>query len=125
MPLPTFSKTGMTTLTFSRGNSFPDLHSYEPQQIIGTSYAGTRRIVTVRAAEERFPLVFDRLPLADYTALLAWFIDPNINWAGGSFTYTDAAGVATTVRYLGGPFTFPQVAPALYSGTLLLVKEVA
>lgn len=125
MPLPTFSKTGMTTLTFSRGISFPDLREYTPQQVIGTSYAGTRRIVTIRAAEEQLPLTFERLPLADYTALVAWFVDPDINWAGGSFTYTDAAAVATTVRYLGGPFAFPQVAPGLYSGGLLLVKEVA
>jgi hypothetical protein len=125
MPLPTFSKTAMPTLTFSRDVIFPVVHDYTPQQIVGVSYAGTRRIATIRSAEETFDLVFERLPLADYTALLAWFVDPDINWSGGNFVYTDYAGVPTTVRYLGGPFSFPQVAPGLYSGRIPLVKEVA
>lgn len=125
MALPTFSKSGMTTLTFSRGNIFPSVHDYDPQQSIGVSYAGTRRVATIRSAEETFDLVFERLPSADYTALLAWFTDADINWSAESFTYTDVNGTATTVRYLGGSFQFPQVGPSLYSGRIPLVKEVA
>lgn len=125
MPLPTFSKTGVTTVTFSRGNVFPSAHDYTPAQVIGVSYAGTRRVATIRSADETFDLIFERLALADYTALLAFFTATTINWSAASFTYTDTSSVATTVRYLGGPFAFPQVAPGLYSGRIPLVKEVA
>ena len=125
MPFPTFSKSGVTTVTFSRGDVFPDVHDYEPVQVIGVSYAGTRRVATLRAPDEFFDLVFERLPLADYNALLAFFSNALVNWSASSFTYTDTASVATTVRYLGGRFSFPQVASGLYSGRIPLVKEVA
>lgn len=126
MPLPTFAKAGMTTLTFSRGNVFPSAEpAYEPVQVVGRSYAGTRRVATMRGAEQPFLLTFERLPAADYVLLLAWFLDPDINWSAGSFTFTNHAGVAASVWYAGGPFEFPQVAPGLHSGRIPLVKDVA
>jgi hypothetical protein len=125
MPLPTLSKGGVTTVTFSRGNVFPSVHDYEPVQIVGISYAGTRRVATIRAPDEFFDLVFERVAVGDYTAMLAFFGNALVNWSANSFTYTDSASVATTVRYLGGRFSFPEVAAGLYSGRIPLVKEVA
>lgn len=125
MPLPTFSKATMTTLTFSRGNLFPSLHRYEAQQRIGRSYAGTFRVATLRTPDEAFVLVFERLPLADYTALVAWFTDTRINWAANSFTYTDVAAVATVVRYLASTLAMPEISAGLYNVTLECLKEVA
>lgn len=124
MAFPSFSKSGVTTLTFSRGNVWPSVHDYAPQQVIGVSYAGTRRVAVIRDPEETFDLNFERLPTADYTALLAFFSDPLIDWSRYSFTYTDTASVATPVRYSGGVLSFPQVAPSLYSGRIPLIKEV-
>ena len=123
MAYPTFSKTGMTTLTFARGNVFPSLHSYEAVQRIGRSYAGTFRVATLRVPDEAFTLAFERLPLADYTALVGWFTHTLLNWAANSFTYTDTAGVATIVRYLAGNLSMPEVASGLYNVTLELLKE--
>lgn len=125
MAFPSLSKSGATTVTFSRGNIFPSVHDYEPIQVIGVSYAGTRRVADLRDPDEYFDLVFDRLPLADYTALLAFFGHINVHWSASSITYTDSAGTATVVRYLGGRFTFPEVASGFYSGRIPLVKEVA
>lgn len=123
MPYPQFSKSGMTTLVFSRGNVYPVQRIYTPRQRVGRSYAGTYRVATLGAADEQLPLVFERLPLADYTALVAWFQNALINWAANSFTYTDSASVATTVRYLAGQLDMPEVAAGLYSVQLDLIKE--
>jgi hypothetical protein len=123
--LPRFTKATMTDLVFSRGNLFPSLHRYDAIQRIGRSYAGTFRVATLRAPDESFVLLFERLPLADYTALVAWFTDARINWAANSFTYTDTAGVATVVRYLNSTLTMPEVAAGLYNVTLECLKEVA
>lgn len=125
MALPQFSKTGMTTLVFSRGNLFPSLHRYDAVQRIGRSYAGTFRVATLRDPDETFVLIFERLPLADYTALVAWFTNPLINWAANSFTYTDTASVATVVRYLNSTLAMPEVSAGLYNVALECLKEVA
>lgn len=126
MPLPTFSKSGMTTLTFSRGNVYPSEEpAYEPVQVIGRSYAGTRRVATIREPDQSFVLVFERLPAADYALLIAWFQHTLINWSAESFMFTNQAGLATTVWYQGGPFSFPQVASALHSGRIPLLREIA
>jgi hypothetical protein len=120
---PTFTKTGMTTLVFSRGNVYPDRHIYQPRQLVIRSEAGQTRVATLSNPDEMFPLVFERLPLEDYTALRAWFSDARINWQAVSFTYTDTAGVATVVRYADTTFDLAQVAPGRFSGTVLLRKE--
>lgn len=125
MPYPTFTKTGMTTLTFSRGDVFPRQHIYQPRQRIGRSYAGTYQVATLGDPDERLPLVFVRLPQADYTALVAWFQHALINWAANSFTYTNSASVITVVRYLAGSLDMPEVSNGLYSVTLDLTKELS
>jgi len=123
MPYPTFSKEGIGTLTFSRGNVWPDRHLYQPRQVVARSEAGQTRVATLSDPDETFPLVFERLPLADYTALRQWFADPRINWQATSFTYTDTAGVATVVRYADAAFDLAEVAPGRYSGTITLRRE--
>lgn len=125
MGFPSLSKASVPTVTFSRGNVFPSSHDYDPVQVIGVSYAGTRRVADLRDPDEYFDLVFERLSLADYTALLTFFGHALVHWSAQSITYTDSAGTATVVRYLGGRFAFPEVASGLYSGRIPLVKEVA
>ena len=123
MAFPTFSKATMTTLTISRGNVFPTTHAYQPVQRISRSYAGNFQVATIRAPDETFTLQFQGLVQADYDALVAWFTDTRINWGANSFTYTDTAGVATIVRYVGGGLAMPQVASGLYSLSIDLIKD--
>jgi hypothetical protein len=125
MAYPQFSAPSMTTLVFSRGNVFPVQHVYVPRQRIGYSEGGMVKVASLGLADERFPLRFERLPLADYTALVAWFQHALINWAEHTFTYTDVASVATTVRYIDDTFDMPEIAYQLYSVNLLLRKELA
>ena len=123
MSFPTFAKEGLTALVFSRGNVWPDRHVYQPRQVVARSEAGQTRVATLSDPDEAFPLVFERLPLGDYTALVQWLSDPRINWQATSFTYTDTAGVATMVRYADASFDFAEVAPGRFSGTLTLRRE--
>jgi hypothetical protein len=120
---PTFSKAGMTTLVFSRGNVYPDRHVYQPRQVVARSEAGQTRVATLSEPDETFPLVFERLPLVDYEALRSWLLHPTINWQASSFTYTDTAGVATVVRYVDTAFDLAQVAPGRFSGAITLRRE--
>lgn len=123
MSYPTFSKEGMTTLVFTRGNVYPDRHISQPRQLVARSEAGQTRVATLSDPDETFPLIFEGLPLADYNAVRTWFADPRINWQATSFTYTDTAGVATEVRYADTAFDLAQVAPGRFSGTITLRRE--
>jgi hypothetical protein len=123
MSYPTFSKTGMTTLVFSRGNVYPDRHPTAPRQLVARSEAGQTRVTTLSDPDETFPLLFEGLPLTDYQALRAWLNDPRINWQAETFTYTDTAGVATTVRYADTVFDVAQVAFERFSGAITLRVE--
>ena len=125
MAFPSLSKTGATTVTFSRGNVYPIVHDYEPIQVIGVSYAGTRRVADLRDPDEYFDVVFDGIPTADYTAMLTFFSDTHVRWSANSITFTDVNSVATIVRYLGGRFSFPQIASGLHAGRLPFIREVA
>lgn len=123
MPYPSFAKEGLTTLVFSRGNVYPDRHVYQPRQVVARSEAGQTRVATLSDPDETFPLVFERLPLADYAALRQWLADPRINWQATSFIYTDTTGTSTTVRYADAAFDLAEVAPGRYSGTITLRRE--
>jgi hypothetical protein len=94
-----------------------------PRQLVARSEAGQTRVTTLSDPDETFPLLFDGLPLADYQALRAWLSDPRINWQAETFTYTDTAGVATTVRYADTVFDFAQVSFERFSGALTLRVE--
>lgn len=124
MAYPTFSKTGMTTLTFARGQVFPDEYLFNPGQLIGYSEAGQVRVATLSDPEEIVPLLFERLPQSDVDTLVAWLRNPLINWAANTFTYTDTTSVAMTVRMVDRSFVRQQVASGLYDVRLTLRKEL-
>lgn len=124
------SKTGVTTVTLSRGHLFPHRHPTQIQQ--RRIEAENRQVVRVVTTGERLRwlmLHLERLPLADYTALLAFFDDPLVNWSAFPFTVMDVDGTSYTVRWWpeGGEatFDFPEVAYQLYSGDLPLRIEAA
>jgi len=128
MALPSLSKSGVTTMTFSRGDAYPRPQLGDDGQLIGESEAGTIRIATLRAPVEFITLNFagqTRIPTADYVALKAFLQDPLINFRANTFTFTDVDASTATVRYFEGFYGFSLTSSGLYQGTLVLRKELA
>lgn len=123
MPYPSLSKSGMTTLTFSRGNLFPTSYTEDFSQVIAESESGLVRVATLRPPIVFHGLHFERLPLADFTALKAWLRNSLIRGRANTFTYTDTASVAKTVRWWQDTLDMPQVASGLYSVDLVLRED--
>lgn len=98
--LPQFSKSGLTTLVFSRGSSWTDESTPQPRQTVSYSESGQARIVTYFGEEVLYPLTFVALPRAEDALLLAWFRHASILWSAARFTYTDTDAIAHTVRLL-------------------------
>jgi hypothetical protein len=130
MPLPTFSKTGVPTFTFSRGDAFPRRTPADPLegQLAGVSEAKTVRIATMSDPEEFMQLDFQTntaLPAADYLNLRTFLTHALINRRANPFTFTDVDGTTYTVRYWGGLPGFDETSSGRYQGTLTLRVEVA
>ena len=128
MPLPSFSRTGVTTLTFSRGDAFPRAQEGDERQIVGESEAGTVRIATLSDPVEWIVLDFAQrtlLPNADYVNLGVFLKNSLINFKANTFTFTDTDGTAYTVRYWTGYYGFTKTSSVLWQGTLTLRKELA
>lgn len=123
MPLPRFTKTGMTTLIFSRGNTFPDSGPPAFRQRVLRSYAGTTRTATYSDPDTLLPFQFDQLPLADALLVDAWFRHALINGSAETFTYTDAASVAHEVRLEPGTLSITPIAYQLYRVSMGLREE--
>lgn len=134
MPYPTFSKSGMTTLTFSRGNLFPVPYTDTYGQSVRESESRLVRVATVSPPVTFHSLHFERLPLADFTNLNAWLRHSLIRGSAYTFTYTDTAGTAYTVRWWpwgasaggeNGVFAMPQTSSARYEVDIILRQETA
>lgn len=123
MAFPSFSKSGVTTFTFSRGDTFPHVRRVVPRQRVGISEAGSVHVATLSPPEYEHVLTFEGLSATDYTALQAFLTDPLINWAAFSFTLTDVDSATYTVRYLGG-LDMPQVSAGRYNVTIRLREEI-
>lgn len=123
MAFPSFSKSGVTTFTFSRGDVYPHRRTVVPRQRLGIAEAGTVQVATLSAPEYQHVLTFEGLSASDYSALLTFLTDPLVNWAANSFTYTDVDSATYTVRYIGG-LEMPQVSSGRFSATLTLREEI-
>jgi len=128
MPYPTFSKTGLTTLTFSRGALFPQRRPTHYRQRRGVSEAGTVRVATLSPPVQELVLHFERLPAADFALLDAWLAAALVNGSAQTFTYTDSTSTAYTVRWwpsdAESTFDMVQVAAGLYNVDLPLRVEL-
>lgn len=100
MGFPSFSKQGVTTVTFSQGAITPDVIDEGPRQVINEAENGEQSVYTLSGAALTHLLAFQDLSSADHDALLAFLRNPLIDYAGETFTYTDTDSVAHTVRYI-------------------------
>jgi hypothetical protein len=121
MAYPQFSKLGLTTLVFTRQVQYPYSRPVEFQQTRKVSGGGVVRVARHGPRERFISLHLDKLIEDDYTALAAWLDD--VEGASESFTYTDQAGTAHTVRLWQDSWDMPQGPGGFYSVTLLLRRE--
>lgn len=126
MALPSLSKAGATTVTFSRGYSWPRPTPGDERQLVGVSEGKQVRVATLSVPEEFIVLDFANqtaLPAADYTNLSTFLRNTLVNFRAFTFTFTDTDGTTFTVRYWGGLLDFVQTSSELYQGTLTLRIE--
>jgi len=126
MAFPSFSASGVTTFTFSRGYLFPVAHQYDVRQLVGISEGSastppTITVATLSAATDIMILQFQLLTLTDYTGLVAFFTA--INWRARSFTFTDVASNTHTVRLWDAQFAASEIHANRFNVQLTLRKE--
>ena len=122
MPNIIFTK-GADNFTFSKGRAFP---LDDPEQVnVAVDYSdGGQLYAYDKGIEERFfNLVFERLIQTDFDNFSEWLTDIAVG-PKNTFTYTDEASANHTVRLLNTRNPFKGVASGLYSGTILLRKEI-
>lgn len=127
MALPTWVKSGVSTVTFSRGDRFPRPLEGSEGQLVAESEAGTVRVATLHAVVRFYTMNFagqTRLPTADYDAMRTFLLDPLVNLSANSFTWTDTDGTARTVRYMDGLSQFSPSSSGFYQGSILLREEL-
>ena len=126
MALPSFSKSGVTTMTFSRGDAWPRRTPGDERQLVGVSEGKQVRVATLSVPEEFIVLDFagqTALPSADYANLSVFLRNALINFRATSFTFTDTDASARTVRYWGGFYELTQTSSGRYQGVLTLRVE--
>jgi hypothetical protein len=123
MPLPTFSKDGLTTIQFSKGHLYPVRAPEQYRQLTAQSDAGVLRIATLSPPEQTFVLKFERLTATDVAALKAWLRDEAIRGRTSTFTFTDVDGTEYTVRWWDTALDAQQTSFGLYSVTITLRNE--
>lgn len=128
MALMTFAKSGVTTVTLSRGDTFPRTFETDDGQIVDQSEGGAVWVATIRQPITILSLGWTgqtSLPEADYLALVAFFEHANVQLRAHTITFTDWDATASTVRYWEGLYAFSRTAFGLRQGTLKLRRELS
>jgi len=124
MPLPTFSKSGVTTYTFTKAPFLPHKRPIKQHQNVGVSGGNQVKVTNKGAATQEIEIVLNRISAADRDLLLAFIQDTGINYALNTFTYTDFDSVAYTVRLWNHKgLNFPLAKGGLYNVRMLLRVE--
>lgn len=125
MAAPTFSKSGVATVTFSKGRFYPIDSPQQPNQIINEAEDGTFYGAELGNPVTFIEARFERVPLSDATNVFAFLNDSNVKWSLNTFTFTDEDGTTYTVRYWGPfPLRRPQVTAGLVDIEFMLRVEV-
>ena len=123
MALDTFTKAGVTTYTFARGNTFPIDHSYTPNTTTSISGGGTSKAVVNGVAQEYWGITLNNITNADTTLLYGFFNNSLINWGEQLFIWTDHAGTSREVRLWNKDVAMNMVSGDLNVITLKLKVE--
>ena len=120
MPNPTFSKSGVTTLTFSQGNLAPSVIDEAPRQIINEAENGSQSVYTLSGTILTHTLQFQDLPSTDHDNLRTFLRNSAINYSSSTFTYTDSDGATHTVRYVDSTLRRTRNATGTYDLSITL-----
>lgn len=122
MPNIVFTSGG-STMTFSKGRSFP---VDDPKQVnvpVDYSEGGQLYAYDKGILEQFFSLNFEGLNLTDYTNFDNWLTAVAIG-PKNPFSCTDEAGVTHTVRLMDVRNPLKEISYGSYAGTITLRKEI-
>ena len=123
--LPTFSKSGVTTYTFTKAPFTPHHKPLKQHQNIGISGGNQAKVANKGAATELIQIIMNRISSTSYNNLLTFIQDTNINYSLYTFTYTDVDGNTYTVRFFNTKgIDWPQAKGGLFNVNFTLRVEV-
>ena len=122
MSLPTFSKTGVSTVVLSNGNVYPHVLPRILNRFVGVSDNNTIRVSTVGPPLQTIVLEFQQLTRDDKDALESFFEDSLVNFGSEVFTFTDTNGTEHTVQYLEPQLAFPEITDNNVAFEMVLTK---
>ena len=124
MALPTFAKSGISTVTFEREEALPVNEDYERRSISHLTDMNTIYVVYRANRTRIITITFKKQSATLLAALLTFLRHTNINWSQSSFVYTDSSSVAHTVYYVDKQqFEYQEGMNTRYNITLIL-KEI-
>ena len=122
----TFTKTGVTTVTFSAATTYPSTADgrFVMNQFVGLSDDDTPKVASLNSPRQLITLEFEDLTRQDRINLLAFMNNPLVNWGVNSFTLTNEVGNVYLVRFLEPEFVMPEESDdnVSLSMTLTVVK---
>ena len=126
MAKPTF-QSGATTITFYRGEQYPNVEEPIPFQSVGYLPSGKIKVATYDPTPGRifhFEYVLRRPGVSGTSSLadLKAVIDVTVKFTATAFTYTDSRGTPHTVRILH-PVSYPEESFDNIRGRLTLIEE--
>ena len=124
MALDTFSKSGVTTYTFSRGNTYPIEHKYQPNIVKSISGGGASKMIVDGAAQEFWGINLNNISSTDVDLLHTFFNNSLVNWGEQLFTWTDNESTARDVRLWNNDIKIVLTSADLYIITFTLKVEV-
>jgi hypothetical protein len=122
MALPTLSKGGVTTVTFSRSNVYPSVSPKVLNQFVGISDANTIRVASVGPPLQSIVLHFELLTREDRDNIETFFADSLVNYGQNTFQFTDANETVHNCRFLDTQLALPEVTDDNVSFELTLTK---
>jgi hypothetical protein len=124
VPLPSFSKPGVPTVTLTRGQTWPAQTSIETGQVVALT-EGTQALAYKFALPRwRYTVQFPGLSQSDFDALWAFLTHPLVDYSQQSFTWVDERGISRQVRWLtDSAFTWQETSAGRLDVTLVLREE--
>jgi len=123
MALDTFSKSGVSTYAFTRGNTYPITRKYTPNQTRSISGGGAAKVVGLGSVQEFWSVALINISDSDSDLFYAFFNNSLINWGEQLFIWTDFESTARTVRLWDTNITFSKVGSDLNSIKIQLKIE--
>jgi len=125
MASPTWTKSGVATVTFAQGRFFPYLASrQEGNQIVGETDDRTVVVADLGGDVEFIEGVLERVPASVIDAMHTFLKNSQVRWSKNTFTWTDEASTTHVVRFWE-PIPLPKVRVGddLYNSRFLLRVE--